>query len=367
MSKRISTFINARGICPSGYYRILQFFEPEELKVHQLMTPRHFRWWHKRSASQKRLLAPFHFLIIILRTMWGLAVESLRSSQGDVVIINRTVSPRLLLPTHRWLMQRIARRATVIWDFDDNMLDQGIISRAEHDLLSEVSHRIVVTHQFLADTIAPEYRDKVAILPTTDGSMCRFTDDELIEPRLCTYASEIRLVWLGTAGNLVFLRSIIPQLDRFADELLRTHHKRLSLHVVCNQKLSVVTSTLQVVNTDWTHEAGIQALRDAHIGIMPLADNEFTRGKGGFKLIQCLAAALPVVASNVGFNTRVINDRCGRLVSADVAEADWTTAIITFCTDADAYRAAAVAAREQYFERFNYNAARQQWRSWVQE
>lgn len=367
MSKRISTFINARGICPSGYYRILQFFEPEELKVHQLMTPRHFRWWHKRSASQKRLLAPFHFFLIILRTMWGVAMESLRSSQGDVVIISRTVSPRLLLPTHRWLLTRIARRATVIWDFDDNMLDQGIISRAEHDLLSALSHRIVVTHQFLADTIAPEYRDKVAILPTTDGSMCRFTDDELIEPRLCTYASEIRLVWLGTAGNLVFLRSIIPQLDRFADELLRTHHKRLSLHVVCNQKLSVVTSTLQVVNTDWTHEAGIQALRDAHIGIMPLADNEFTRGKGGFKLIQCLAAALPVVASNVGFNTRVINDRCGRLVSADVAEADWTTAIITFCTDAEAYRAAAVAAREQYFERFNYNAARQQWRSWVQE
>lgn len=367
MSKRISTFINARGICPSGYYRILQFFEPEELKVHQLMTPRHFRWWHKRSASQKRLLAPFHFLIIILRTMCGLAVESLRSSQGDVVIINRTVSPRLLLPTHRWLLQRIARRATLIWDFDDNMLEQGIISRAEHDLLSAISHRIVVTHQFLADTIAPEYRDKVAILPTTDGSMCRFTDDELIEPRLRTYASEIRLVWLGTAGNLVFLRSIIPQLDRFADELLRTYHKRLSLHIVCNQKLSVVTSTLQVVNTDWTHEAGIQALRDAHIGIMPLADNEFTRGKGGFKLIQCLAAALPVVASNVGFNTRVINDRCGRLVSADVAEADWTTAIITFCTDAEAYRAAAIAAREQYFERFNYNAARQQWRSWVQE
>lgn len=331
------------------------------------MTPSHFRWWHKRSASQKRILAPFHFFAIILRTLWGLTIESLRSSQGDVVIINRTVSPRLLLPTHKWLLKRIARRATVIWDFDDNMLEQGIISRAEHDLLSAISHRIVVTHQFLADTIVSEYRNKVEVLPTTDGSMRKYENDELIEPRLRSYDSEIQLVWLGTAGNLVFLRSIIAKLDHCADELLRTHGKRLTLHIVCNQKLSVTTSVLRIVNTDWTHDASIEALKDAHIGIMPLADNEFTRGKGGFKLIQCLAAALPVVASSVGFNTHVINERCGRLVSPNLDDADWAAAIITFCTDAETYRAAANAARHQYFECFDYNVARQQWRSWVQK
>lgn len=365
MSKRIATFVNARGICPSGYYRVLQFFEPGELKVHQLMAPAHFRFWHKRSPGQKKVLGPLHFLLIFLRTLGGLVVESCRASAGDVVIINRTISPRVLFATHRWLLRRIARRATIIWDFDDNMLELGIISRAEHDLLSAISQRIVVTHQFLADTIAPEHRHKVSVLPTTDGDMLHYDTECLVEARLRTFGDEVCLVWLGTAGNLEFLRPIIPQLDACAARLQQLYGRRLTLHVVCNQPLAVATSALAVVNTDWNHEAALAALRDAHIGIMPLEDNNFTRGKGGFKLIQCLAAALPVVASSVGFNVQVINDRCGRLVSADVADADWSDAILSFCTDAGIYRSAALAARQQYFAHFDYNAARQQWRSWT--
>lgn len=365
MSKRIATFINARNICPSGYYRILQFFEPNELKIHQLMLPAHFRWWHKRSGTQKRVLAPIHFLAIIMRTLCGLAIECMKVSKGDIVIISRTISPRMLFPTHRWMLKYIASHATIIWDFDDNMLELGIVSRAEHNLLSAISQRIVVTHKFLADTIAPEYQNKVCVLPTTDGDMLNESTEQLLKARLDTYDTEVRLVWLGTAGNLEFLRPIIPQLERCACLLMQNSHKRLVLHVVCNQPLNARTKDLVVINTDWNHHAALKALRQGHIGIMPLADNNFTRGKGGFKLIQCLAAALPVVASSVGFNVHVINDRCGRLVNPDVAKANWGEAISAFCSDKSIYQAAALAAREQYFNHFDYNLARRQWLQWT--
>lgn len=366
MSKRIATFINARDICPSGYYRILQFFDTKELKIHQLMSPAHFRWWHKRTAAQKRILAPIHFLTIIIRTFFGLVIECMKVRKGDTVIISRTISPRMLFPTHRWLLKYIATRATIIWDFDDNMLELGIVSRAEHNLLSAISQRIVVTHQFLADTIALDYQNKVYVLPTTDGDMLNDSTEQLLKARLTIYDNEVRLVWLGTAGNLEFLRPIIPQLERCAKLLMHNSNKRLVLHVVCNQTLNTDTTDLVIINTDWNHHAAIQALRQGHIGIMPLADNNFTRGKGGFKLIQCLAAALPVVASSVGFNVSVINDHCGRLVSPDIAQSRWDEAILTFCNDATIYQQAALAARQQYFEHFNFHEARSQWHKWVE-
>lgn len=365
MSKRIATFINARDICPSGYYRILQFFDADELEVHQLMTPRHFRWWHKRSATQKRVLAPIHFLSIIIRTFFGLVTECLLISKGDVIIISRTISPRILFPTHRWLLKYLARHATIIWDFDDNMLELGIVSRAEHNLLSAISQRIVVTHEFLANTISPEYQHKVNVLPTTDGDMLNDSTEQLLKARLATYDTEIRLVWLGTAGNLEFLRPIIPQLEACAYQLMHNNNKRLVLHVVCNQPLGVATNQLTIVNTDWNHNAALQALRQGHIGIMPLADNNFTRGKGGFKLIQCLAAALPVVASSVGFNVHVINEHCGHLVSADITQARWAEAILTLSNDAIVYQQAAIAARNQYLANFNFHEARNQWHKWL--
>ena len=52
----------------------------------------------------------------------------------------------------------------------------------------------------------------------------------------------------------------------------------------------------------------------AHIGIMPLPDNDFTRGKGGFKLIQYMSTAMPVIASAVGFNKQIVTKDFGYLV-----------------------------------------------------
>jgi glycosyltransferase involved in cell wall biosynthesis len=62
----------------------------------------------------------------------------------------------------------------------------------------------------------------------------------------------------------------------------------------------------------WSPAAEIAALAGAHIGVMPLTDDEWTRGKCAFKLLQYMAASLPCVASPVGANTEaVIEGRTG--------------------------------------------------------
>lgn len=365
MQHRIIVFLNARAVCPSGYYRITQFFDASELTLHALMSSWRFQFWHRRTKPQKRLLIPLHFLLILVRTFCALVWENLRVKADDVVIVNRTISPHYLPPVHAWLLRRLGRRAHLIWDFDDHLLEQHIISEREHQLLSAIAERIVVTHDFLKDKIAEEHRHKVVLLPTTDGDMLGCGTDELLEARLRTYAAEVRLVWLGTSGNLVFLAPIIPALERCAQQLKEMTGKRLVLEVVCNRPLDAQAQTLQIDNVAWTHDRALDALRRGHVGLMPLREDNFTKGKGGFKLIQCLGAALPVVASKVGFNVHVVSDACGVLVDDVTDTSGWAEGVLRFAKDVDAYCRACHAAREQYFAHFDYYKAQDEWRKMV--
>ena len=70
----------------------------------------------------------------------------------------------------------------------------------------------------------------------------------------------------------------------------------------------------------WTHELAIQKMVSSHIGIMPLLENPYTLGKGGFKLIQYMSVALPVIASEVGYNSYVVDSSFGYLVPNEQPE-----------------------------------------------
>lgn len=326
------------------------------------MSAWRFQFWHKRSRFQKRLLKPLHFVLILMRTFFALILENLRVKQEDYIIVSRTISPHYLPAPHAWLLERLAKRAHLVWDFDDHLLELHIISVREHQLLSRVAERIVVTHDFLRQKIEPPYCEKVVLLPTTDGDMLGYDTEELLDARLQTFADEVRLVWLGTSGNLVFLAPIVPELDRCAALLQARTGKRLVLEVVCNHPLEVSVPTLQIINVDWTHVRALEALRRGHIGLMPLREDDFTKGKGGFKLIQCLGAALPVIASSVGFNVQVVTEECGALVDDAKSASVWTDAVLRFAVDTSDYRRASLAARGQYFAHFDFNKTRAEWR-----
>jgi glycosyltransferase involved in cell wall biosynthesis len=90
---------------------------------------------------------------------------------------------------------------------------------------------------------------------------------------------------------------------------------------------------------------------NAHIGIMPLADTEFTRGKGGFKLVQYISVGLPCVASNVGFNKLVLNEHCGFLAES---EQQWRDAIMQLANP-DIWQQFSTAAFKQWNSNFSFD------------
>jgi glycosyltransferase involved in cell wall biosynthesis len=126
------------------------------------------------------------------------------------------------------------------------------------------------------------------------------------------------VVWVGSPENLVYLELVRPALRR-----LTAIYPTLVLKVVCSHFPD--WQDVRIERVPWSHEAEVAALESADIGVMPLTDDAWARGKCAFKLLQYMAASLPTVASAVGANTEAVIDGTTGYLARD--DAEWEAAL----------------------------------------
>jgi glycosyltransferase involved in cell wall biosynthesis len=134
----------------------------------------------------------------------------------------------------------------------------------------------------------------VKILPTS-------IDTAAYQPTTAAAADPPTIVWIGSPENLVYLEMIRPALARLAGR-----YPTLKMRIICSRFPD--WPEVNIERIAWSSATEAQALAAAHIGVMPLTDDEWARGKCAFKLLQYMAAALPCVASPVGANTEAVID-----------------------------------------------------------
>jgi glycosyltransferase involved in cell wall biosynthesis len=132
----------------------------------------------------------------------------------------------------------------------------------------------------------------VAILPTS-------IDTAAYQQTTAIAADPPTIAWIGSPENLVYLEMIRPALARLA-----SRHPTLKLRVICSRFPD--WPEVNIEGIAWSSATEAQSLAGAHIGVMPLTDDAWARGKCAFKLLQYMAAALPCVASPVGANTEAV-------------------------------------------------------------
>ncbi|OHB67050.1 MAG: hypothetical protein A2Y77_01510 [Planctomycetes bacterium RBG_13_62_9] len=189
----------------------------------------------------------------------------------------------------------------VIYDFDDAIM----YSDSRPDRISRIRFRrfsrsvsssqvVIAGNEYLAQH-ARRYNAHVEILPTgLDAGAYR------VQPRR-EDDGMVRLVWIGGSSTLKHLHEIRPALEEVGRRF-----PKVILRIVCDAFFDL--ESMRVEKRSWSRDTEVADLAASDIGLAPLPDNEFTRGKCGFKILQYQAAGLPVVASPVGVNAQYVRD-----------------------------------------------------------
>ncbi len=361
-SEYVSVYLRNEIEEPASYYRISQYLhkiDGVKIKINNAIGRKQFRrCMDIKSDILCYLYKIYLYGIINIREIYFLLRDII--CRPKMVIISRTVIPKRLGILPYLMLEKVVSRCEVYWDFDD-VIDLGEICRKQWKLLCEYSNKIVVTNQYLKNRIPEHNRRKVIILPTTDGDMQGFDYQKIEKEREESYEKEIGLLWLATAVNIPFLNRIIPAIDKCAKKL-KIKKKVLKLYVVCNQSVDVETECLEIINIIWSKENSLQMLQKSHIGIMPLIDNEYTRGKGGFKLIQYMASCLPVIASDIGFSHFVVKEDTGILLDDRNSIKCWEDAIYYLSVNKEYWKNTGRQAYKKWKEDFSYEVNLEFWK-----
>jgi glycosyltransferase involved in cell wall biosynthesis len=237
----------------------------------------------------------------------------------DVTIIQR----RLLSPLEfSWIRRRSAK---ILFDLDDAVMYRSSNSDHPHSFSRWLKFRwmvrgsdaVIVGNAFLKEEVKKvDPKKNIFLIPTSIDTSLYPEKKNISEGR------EIVLGWIGTKGNLKYLRKLEPVFESLAKRF-----PNLRLKIVSNDFFD--SSFIPVIKKPWRLEDENQDLISFDIGLMPLQDDLWSKGKCGLKIIQYLSVGVPVVCTPVGINGDIVKDgRNGFWATSPVEWVDRLTTLI---------------------------------------
>ncbi|PAL14208.1 glycosyltransferase [Peribacillus simplex] len=341
-------FVRNKKYRPSTYYRIYQYIEDIDIANLKLCEYESDYFYEKNPKNKVlQTLNKLYFGFILGYIKRIVFIWNLYRENDYNVFVQREIFPRFIGPLGKFLLKRLLVRANkVFWDFDDNIFDGREITVFETQLLCKHTTEIFAGNEYLKQRLNDKYFNKVKIINTTDKMMENVDIDKINIKRINEYDNEVVLVWVGTKGNLKFLENIILDLDEAAMHLT---NKEIVLRVVSNAKIDIKTEKLIIENIIWERKSAFKEMLNAHIGLMPLEDDELTKGKCAFKAVQSIGCGLPIIVSNVGMNNEVVNGN-GYLVNE---KKEWVNFIIKLSSDKEEWIEKSISSRRLWERKFN--------------
>jgi glycosyltransferase involved in cell wall biosynthesis len=269
-----------------------------------------------------------------LRRAW----DVLTIGDADLVVIEGQLFPYMPALAERMLARL---RYRVVIEFDDAIyLTRG--HRWKIPALLAMASGAIVGNEVLAQ-YARRYAVQVFVVPTVVDTQ-RFVPVQR-GVRLIGAATEkpVTVVWIGLAYNLGYLNIVAPVLRELQDKGL------IKFRVVCSRPPRL--PGLMVEFRAWQLEQEVELLQDCHIGIMPLPNTAWAKGKCALKLLQYMSVGMATVASPVGVNREIISD--GETGYLAVTEQDWRDRLTQLCQDAAFREQMGRAARKTVEERYS--------------
>lgn len=301
---------------PSSRFRIRQFIDP--LRAFGIEISEHYPAVNKYHT--KRLVPAG----LLTRLPGVLAARG-----ADVTLFERELLPG------RFTFERFAGTKRLI-DIDDAL---WLNSPNFSEKLANICDGVIAGNRYIADHYE-QSGARVWVVPTS-------IDTEKWRPADSGASDRWTIGWTGTSSNLKYLAAIEEPLAEFLSQ-----HRDAQLLIVCDRKPAFRRLPAQSWRfARWSPRNEIELAQSMDVGLMPLPDTEWTRGKCALKMIMYLAVGIPVVASPVGVAKEIFDQREVGLAAS--AGNDWHEALRRLFNDRDLSARLAVAGRSLVEENFS--------------
>jgi glycosyltransferase involved in cell wall biosynthesis len=235
------------------------------------------------------------------------------------------------------------------YDFDDALYLGSILSpnrrfswlkrEAERWLAYVRRARLVIAGNELLAQHAREYAQRVEVIPSC-------VDPSEQPTREHTEQEVVTIGWIGSRSTADEIYQVLPAIGRLTERGLKVR-----LVLIGARPLDLNAPWL--VQRPWSLASQPEELARFDLGVMPLADTEWARGKCGFKLLQYFAAGVPAVASPVGVNAALVGEAEERGLLAATPD-EWSAALERLVRDVDSRRAMGAEARRFVEREYSY-------------
>jgi glycosyltransferase involved in cell wall biosynthesis len=311
-------FVSKGSEHPAGRYRVTQYLG-----------------WLVEHGVQPQVV-PFPDSVLDWRGLF------LAANPHDIIVIQKKRLP--ILPM---LMVRRGH-ARLIYDVDDAVMyassrhdSQDSATRMRQFVsMASKCDAVTVGNSYLK-SLAEPHNKRVWIIPTAVDTRKYRLNDHSRQP------DKVTLGWIGGRKSLVFLKELGPVMDRLAEK-----HPNVQLKMICNEFFDC--AKMPVVKTQWDEKTEADEVRTFDIGIAPLPDDVWSRGKCATKLLQCMAAGVPSVASPVGVHTDIIKEGVNGMLATNHDE--WFAKLSALTGDIETRRRLGLAGRKTVEESYSLEA-----------
>ncbi|MBX2967385.1 MAG: glycosyltransferase family 4 protein [Cyclobacteriaceae bacterium] len=220
----------------------------------------------------------------------------------DFIFIHREAAP-VGPPVFEWLIAKVFRKK-IIYDFDDaiwltdkkneNALERFIRFRSKVGLICNWSYKVSCGNEYLCN-YTKQFTKNVVLNPTTIDTEFLHNPEKFHKKP----SDKITIGWTGSHSTLKYLKQIELVLSD-----LEQKYPQLQFLVIADKAPDL--NLQRLVFIPWSKETEAGDLAQIDIGIMPLPDDDWSKGKCGFKALQYMAMEIPCVVSPVGVNTKII-------------------------------------------------------------
>lgn len=239
--------------------------------------------------------------------------------QYDIFHIHR----KLFSPMEFWFIRQKAKR--IIYDFDDALMYRSSGFKKPYSFSRRIKFAymmgrvdfVIAGNQFLKAEVLP-YNTNVEVIPTSiDLSRYSLKEDVRGE-------GPITIGWLGSSSTLKYLKSLVPTFER-----IYQRYPCFQLKMVCDQFLE--SSQVPVIKKKWSSEEEEADLKSFDIGVMPLVDDLWARGKCGLKIVQYYGVGVPAVCTPVGMNRDIVENGVNGFWAQ--TEEEWMSSLLKLMQD----------------------------------